>query len=98
MKALFFAELRLDCYFIGTNLYAFFRIFNEENGTLIRSDVNEVDSTMRSFPELLDVGIIGHCTNGVYCKNTGIDCYQKGNIAKARHMTVEDFECIAISL
>lgn len=73
----------------------FFEVFNEENGTLIRSDINGVDPTMRSFPELLDVGIMGHCTNGVYCKNAGIDCYQKGRIAKARHMTVEDFECIA---
>ena len=42
-------------------VFGFFEIFNEENGTLFRSDINGVDPVMRSFPELLDVGIMGHC-------------------------------------
>lgn len=59
-------------------VFGFFEIFNEENGTLFRSDINGVDPVMRSFPELLDVGIMGHCNGGQYCRNAGIDCYQKG--------------------
>ena len=38
--------------------FRFCEIFNEENGTLIRSDINGIEPVMRSFPELLDVGIV----------------------------------------
>lgn len=72
-------------------LFGFFEIFNENNGTLFRSDINGIDPVMRSFPELLDVGIMGHCSNGEYCKNAGIDCYQKGNIVNTPHMPYENF-------
>lgn len=71
--------------------YNFFEIFNEDNGTLYRSDINGVDPVMRSFPELLDVGIMGHCDGSVYCRKAGIDCYQKGATVNAPHMTYEDF-------
>ena len=33
-------------------VFDFFEIFNEDNGTLFRSDINGVDPVMRSFPEL----------------------------------------------
>jgi radical SAM protein with 4Fe4S-binding SPASM domain len=75
-------------------IFGFFEIFNETNGTLIRSDVGGVDPVMRSFPELLDVGIMGYCESGEYCRNAGIDCYQRGGIINTSHMTVEDFEKI----
>lgn len=75
--------------------YGFYEIFNEENGTLIRSDIDGVDPICRSFPELLDVGIMGHCDNGSYCKSAGIDCYQKGYSIYTPHMTVSDFDLIA---
>lgn len=71
--------------------FGYYELFNEENGTLIRSDVNGVDPIMRSFPELLDVGIMGHCDSGMYCKNAGVDCYQKGVAADTVHMSYEDF-------
>lgn len=71
--------------------FDFFEIFNEQNGTLIRSDVNGVDPTMRSFPELLDVGIMGHCNSGEYCKSAGVDCYQKGHVVETPHMAYENF-------
>lgn len=71
--------------------FDFFEIFNEENGTLFRSDINGVDPVMRSFPELLDVGIMGHCNSGEYCRNAGIDCYQKGFTTHAPHMSYEEF-------
>lgn len=72
-------------------VFDFFEIFNEENGTLFRSDINGVDPVMRSFPELLDVGIMGHCNSGQYCRNAGIDCYQKGLTTYAPHMSYENF-------
>ena len=46
---------------------------------------------MRAFPELLDVGIMGHCNSGQYCRNAGIDCYQKGLTTYAPHMSYENF-------
>ena len=68
--------------------FNFFEIFNEKNGTLFRSDINGIDPVMRSFPELLDVGIMGHCYNGQYCR---VDCYQKGNTINFPHMSYKSF-------
>lgn len=76
-------------------IFGFFEIFNEDNGTLIRSDVEGVDPVMRSFPELLDVGIMGHCNSGEYCRNAGVDCYQKGHSIHTPHMSPENFKKIA---
>ena len=75
--------------------FGFFELFNEDNGTLIRSETNGIDPTMRSFPELLDVGIMGHCSNGAYCQAAGIDCYQQGTKLDTPHMSTQDFELIA---
>lgn len=75
--------------------FGFFEIFNENNGTLIRSDVGGYDPVMRSFPGLLDVGIMGHCDSGSYCKNAGVDCYQKGHTRCIPHMTNDNFTNIA---
>ena len=75
-------------------LFNFYEFFNENNGTLIRTDINGVDPTMRSFPELLDVGIMGHCDSGEHCKKAGIDCYQNGQSIQKPHMSLDDFEMI----
>lgn len=75
--------------------FGFYELFNEENGTLIRSDVNGIDPIMRSFPELIDVGVMGHCDSGIYCKQAGVDCYQRGNSLHTPHMTVENFQKLA---
>lgn len=77
--------------FYKDEVFNFFEIFNEENGTLFRSDIDGVDPVMRSFPELLDVGIMGHCGSGEYCRRAGIDCYQKGFAVRAPHMSYECF-------
>ena len=74
--------------------YGFFEIFNENNGTLIRGDLDGEDPIQRSFPELLDIGIMGHCHNGRYCSEAGIDCYQRGESSNNPHMSVADFEKI----
>lgn len=75
--------------------YGFYELFNEKNGTLIRSDVNGIDPKMRSFPELLDVGIMGHCVHSDICARAGVDCYQNGRHRNTPHMSVENFETIA---
>lgn len=75
--------------------YGFYELFNEKNGTLIRSDVNGFDPKMRSFPELLDVGIMGHCSHTDICEKAGVDCYQNGKLKKAPHMSAGNFETIA---
>ena len=64
--------------------YMFVEYFNEQNGFLMRSNIldgnveTDVQPCMRSFPELLDIGIMGTCEackDGI-CKAAGVDCYQ----------------------
>ena len=64
--------------------YKFVEWFNEETGFLMRSNVLEngqetlVTPSKRSFPELIDIGIMGTCSacdQGI-CKAAGVDCYQ----------------------
>lgn len=69
-------------------LFNFTEFFNEKNGILIRTNIldekgNETSKEpyMRSFPELIDIGIMGKChVNQKYCKNFGVDCYQANNV------------------
>ena len=78
--------------------YSFWEIFNENNGTLIRSDVSgtKMDPYMRSFPELIDIGVMGHCISGEkgLCKMAGIDCYQKGAETLHENMSLAHYKRI----
>lgn len=81
----------------------FLTIFDEQNGFYFRSDIMEDgrvtgnDPFMAEFPELLDVGIMGHCTHGKsgLCLAAGVQCYQNGPIFEEENMSVADFEWIA---
>jgi MoaA/NifB/PqqE/SkfB family radical SAM enzyme len=82
--------------------YNFFELFNDKNGFLLRSNIleNNIETDklpfLRSFPELLDIGIMGHChyaTEGI-CKNCGIDCYQNAIDRKNPNMSLSDFDNI----
>ena len=81
----------------------FLSFFDEKTGNYIRTGVikNSKDSGeepfMASFPELLDVGIMGHCTHGKsgLCIKSGVECYQDGLHSDAPNMTVENFSVIA---
>jgi len=81
----------------------FISCFNEETGEYVRSNVidNGIDTGkdpfMSSFPELLDIGIMGHCIHGKLglCMAAGVECYQDGLHACNQNMSVEDFKKIA---
>lgn len=68
-------------------IFNFAEIFNEKNGLLIRTNIldencqeTKEEPIMRSFPELIDIGIMGKChVDQIYCKKFGVDCYQSNN-------------------
>lgn len=82
--------------------YAFVELFNENTGTLVRSDVLEAGQEtgrvpeMRSFPELIDIGIMGSCLAGKtgICRLAGIDCYQSGFLSESSNMSFLEYERI----
>ena len=81
----------------------FISCFNQETGFYFRTGILEdgkdtgVDPFMTSFPELLDVGIMGHCIHGKIglCQKAGIGCYQDGLHSNNPNMSLEDFKKIA---
>lgn len=55
-----------------------------------------VDPFAASFPELLDIGIMGHCAHGQsgLCIKAGIECYQDGPRQSKPNMSIQYFENI----
>ncbi len=80
--------------------YNYFELFNEENGTLIRSNIRGTsnDATMRSFPELIDIGIMGKChaAKSGMCSKAGIECYQNAINSNKANMSINDYESILL--
>lgn len=83
--------------------YRYFSLFNEEDGTGVRSNVYDEngkdageDPFMGSFPELLDVGIMGHCAHGKsgLCSKSGVQCYQNGIEISENNMPLRSFKRI----
>jgi radical SAM protein with 4Fe4S-binding SPASM domain len=72
--------------------------FNTEDGFYVRSgafdesgeDTN-VDPFMTEYPELIDVGIMGHCEHTQYCT---VGCYQGGVGNQKPNMKLEDYKSI----
>lgn len=81
------------------NRFRFIELFNDETGMLIRSNVLEhgIETKqlpmMRSFPELIDIGIMGACNAGKsgLCRNAGVDCYQRGMLSHETNMSLDDY-------
>lgn len=81
----------------------FISLFDSQTGKYIRTGIIKngkdtgLDPFMSSFPELLDVGIMGHCEHGQkgLCVKAGIECYQDGLHRKEPNMRLHDFENIA---
>lgn len=74
--------------------------FNTETGTYIRTGILDengkdtgIDPFMGSFPHLIDIGIMGHCTHGRsgLCVKAGVECYQSGLHIYEDNMGIEDF-------
>ena len=78
--------------------YNFYELFNEKNGLLIRSNIigTKKDATMRSFPELIDVGIMGKChaSNAGMCSKVGVGCYQNAINTIKMNMQLQNYEKI----
>ena len=66
------------------------------SGTIIKGRESDEDPFMAQFPELIDVGIMGHCFHGKSgkCLLAKIECYQNGANQATPNMTLEDFESI----
>ena len=83
--------------------YHFATFFNPQNGMYVRTgilDENGCDTSVEpvraSFPHLVDVGVMGHCTHGLSgkCKKLGINCYQQGGIINRPNMSLNTFRNI----
>lgn len=81
----------------------FMSIFDTMSGAYVRTGVLDekgkdtgVDPFMASFPELLDIGIMGHCIHREkgYCYKYGIECYQDGLNTVRDNMTLDNFKRI----
>jgi len=80
----------------------FVSVFDPDTGFYMRSGVIEngsdtgIDPFMTSFPELLDIGIMGHCTHGAkgLCIKSGVQCYQDGLHTNAPNMSFKNFKRI----
>lgn len=76
-------------------------IFDEKTGIYIRTGIKTAygrrDPFMSTFPELLDIGIMGHCIHGRtgLCLEAGVECYQDGYATYEENMRLEDFAVLA---
>jgi radical SAM protein with 4Fe4S-binding SPASM domain len=54
------------------------------------------DPFMASFPQLIDIGIMGHCVHGAsgLCLQSGVQCYQSGSIINEPNMNISGFKKI----
>lgn len=81
----------------------FVSMFDPKTGFYARSGVIDengndtgVDPFMTAYPELIDVGVMGHCVHGSsgLCIKSGVQCYQNGLKTKHTNMTLENFKHI----
>lgn len=84
--------------------YQFISKFDPATGFYMRTGVLDEegydtgeDPFMASFPELIDVGVMGHCVHGAsgLCAQSGVQCYQDGLHIQEPNMSIEDFRRIA---
>lgn len=83
--------------------YLFAEGFNIATGTYVRTGILDengkdtgVDPFMRSFPSLIDIGVMGHCTHGRtgMCIASGVQCYQNGYEVSQQNMSLDNFKKI----
>lgn len=79
--------------------YHFKEVFDKRTGSYVRTGIldenghdTNIDPFMRSFPNLLDIGVMGHCSCAHICP---VGCYQDALHHSDRpNMSVEDYESI----
>ena len=80
--------------------YRYAVFFDPQSGQGARSNVFSPlmvdtgrDPYRASFPELLDIGIMGSCEHGNsgLCLSSGVECYQKGGEIQEANMSFETF-------
>ena len=81
--------------------FDFIEFFDTDTGFHIRSGIltkdagvfedSDIDPFMRSFPNLLDIGVMGHCIHKATgnCQKAGVFCYQGNDVQP--NMTLENF-------
>lgn len=77
--------------------YNFREFFDMKTGLWVTGDCKNGSPVFRrSFPSLLDIGIMGHCPNGKagICAKAGIQCYQNAPSSTRENMKLEDFKNI----
>lgn len=81
----------------------FIEWFNRETGKYVRTGIldkygndTNADAFIRSFPNLLDVGIMGSCAHGKsgLCVKAGVQCYQNGLGVSVPDMDYLDYQSI----
>ena len=83
--------------------FYFNSFFNSDTGEYLRTGILDQagedtgkDAFMSSFPHLIDVGIMGHCSHGLSgrCSASGTHCYQSGGTKQQDNMKLDDFKNI----
>lgn len=77
--------------------YNFREFFDMKTGLWVTGDCKDSSPVFRrSFPSLLDIGIMGHCPNGKagICAKAGIQCYQNAPNSTRENMKLDDFKNI----
>lgn len=78
-------------------------VFDTVSGTYMRSGVladdgkdTGIDPFMTTFPELIDIGVMGHCIHGKsgLCIKSGVECYQNGLHTYRPNMSLDNFKKI----
>lgn len=81
--------------------YRYFAYFDPLTGQGARSNAYDEfgrdtgeDPYRASFPELLDIGIMGHCEHGKsgLCLQSGVECYQNGLGIEEPNMSLDQFK------
>lgn len=84
-------------------LYRYISYFDPLTGIGGRSNVidsmgneTDVEPFMGSFPDLLDIGIMGFCEHGLsgLCALSGVQCYQEGSHKIEQHLSLQQFKSI----
>lgn len=81
----------------------FVSMFNPKTGFYMRTGVIDengkdtgIDPFMTSYPELIDVGVMGFCKHGKsgLCMKSGVQCYQNGLNTYEPNMSLDNFKKI----